>query len=162
MWINRLGFPVSLAVLAMLSAASAGSTAASELVYDISTVAGAGRPGSSGDGRPATLGRLWNPTGVAVDADGSIYIADYKNRKIRKVSTDGILTTFAGTGEQLVEEPVELGAPRGAPPVDLPGHGLGVSPSRHRWLGTVLTRAFMSSREHTMSTMPWASRNSAR
>ena len=55
------------------------------------------RPGISGDGGQATSAQLNNPVGVAVDAQGSLYIADYANNRVRKVS-GGIITTVAGTG----------------------------------------------------------------
>jgi sugar lactone lactonase YvrE len=64
----------------------------------ITTVAGMGTPGFSGDGGPATLSRLSFPTGVAVDAKGVLYIADYGNHRIRRVSPNGVITTLAGVG----------------------------------------------------------------
>ncbi|MCL6614543.1 MAG: hypothetical protein K6U03_08025 [Firmicutes bacterium] len=64
----------------------------------ITTVAGTGTAGYSGDGGPATGARLSSPTGVALGPDGSIYIADYSNHRIRRVGPDGIITTVAGTG----------------------------------------------------------------
>ncbi len=64
----------------------------------ISTVAGNGIVGNTGDGGAATAAKLNNPMGVAVDLAGNLYIADYSNAKIRKVNTSGIITTFAGTG----------------------------------------------------------------
>jgi RHS repeat-associated protein len=63
----------------------------------ITTVAGNGQLGSSGDGGPATAAMLWNPRGVAVGPDGSLYIADYGNSRIRRVGPDGIITTVAGS-----------------------------------------------------------------
>jgi sugar lactone lactonase YvrE len=51
----------------------------------ISTVAGNGGPGSDGDGTPAKPAQLRNPVGVAVDAAGNLYIADYLNNNIREV-----------------------------------------------------------------------------
>ena len=65
---------------------------------NITTVAGSGTPGFSGDGGPATAARLYNPTGIVTDALGNLYIADANNHVVRKVSTAGIITTFAGTG----------------------------------------------------------------
>ncbi len=65
----------------------------------ITTVAGNGQFGFSGDGGPATSAQLYSPTGVAVDASGNLYIADTNNQRIRKVSTNGTITTVAGTGQ---------------------------------------------------------------
>lgn len=62
----------------------------------ITTVAGNGERGYSGDGGPATAARLDSPCGVSLGADGSIYVADTNNHRIRKVSPDGIITTIAG------------------------------------------------------------------
>ncbi|PQJ09723.1 hypothetical protein CJD36_017490 [Flavipsychrobacter stenotrophus] len=64
----------------------------------ISTVAGLGSPGFTGDGSAATLGRLNLPTGIAVDAAGNLYIADQMNGRIRQVNTSGDFSTIAGTG----------------------------------------------------------------
>src|SRR5215203_2339579 len=63
----------------------------------ITTVAGTGEAGFSGDGGLATKAKLNNPFAVAVDREGNLYISgDYR---IRKVDKDGIITTFAGTGD---------------------------------------------------------------
>jgi sugar lactone lactonase YvrE len=64
----------------------------------ITTVAGNGTAGFSGDGGPATAASLRSPNGVLVGADGNLFIADRSNNRIRKVSPDGIITTIAGTG----------------------------------------------------------------
>jgi len=64
----------------------------------IDTVAGTGTRGYSGDGSPATEAQLYLPEGVAVDAAGNIFIADYYNHRIRKVDAGGIITTIAGSG----------------------------------------------------------------
>ena len=64
----------------------------------VSTVAGNGTAGFSGDGGPATSAALNIPRSVATDTAGNLYIADTGNNRIRKVSTDGIITTVAGNG----------------------------------------------------------------
>ncbi|MFL6448655.1 MAG: Ig-like domain repeat protein [Bryobacteraceae bacterium] len=65
----------------------------------ITTVAGNGSSGYSGDGGPATSASLFYPRGVAVDGSGNIYIADEDNNRIRKVSAGtGVITTVAGNG----------------------------------------------------------------
>ena len=64
----------------------------------ISTVAGTGTAGNTGDGGQATSARLRTPYDVAFGPDGSMYIADRANHKIRRVATNGVISTFAGTG----------------------------------------------------------------
>ena len=65
----------------------------------ITTVAGDGTAGYSGDGGAATSAKLNFPFGLAVDSSGNIYIADANNQAIRRVTAStGIITTFAGTG----------------------------------------------------------------
>jgi uncharacterized protein (TIGR03437 family) len=63
----------------------------------ITTVAGNGTPGFSGDNGPASNAQLNGPSGVAVDAAGNLYIADSGNYRIRKVS-NGVIATVAGSG----------------------------------------------------------------
>jgi sugar lactone lactonase YvrE len=65
----------------------------------ITTVAGTGTSGFSGDGGPATSARLDAPVYVEVDGKGNLYIADLHNHRIRRVDSKGIITTFAGTGQ---------------------------------------------------------------
>ena len=64
----------------------------------ITTVAGNGTAGFSGDGKPAISAELNDPSGVAVDSAGNLYIADSNNQRVRKVTTDGTITTWAGNG----------------------------------------------------------------
>jgi sugar lactone lactonase YvrE len=64
----------------------------------ISTVAGTGVKGFSGDGGPAVNARLSGPHDVAVDGAGNVYIADAANHRIRRVTADGVIRTVAGTG----------------------------------------------------------------
>ncbi len=66
----------------------------------ITTVAGIGSSGFSGDGGPATAAAFWDVYGVALDLAGNIYAADAANNRIRKINTAGIITTIAGNGTQ--------------------------------------------------------------
>lgn len=65
----------------------------------IETIAGTGESGSSGDGGPATSATFGLPAALAVDAVGQVYVADTRNHRIRKIDSEGIITTIAGTGE---------------------------------------------------------------
>jgi sugar lactone lactonase YvrE len=62
----------------------------------MTTFAGTGTLGASGDGGPATQATLHGPRDVAVGPDGTVYIADPGNNCIRRVGTDGTIATFAG------------------------------------------------------------------
>jgi sugar lactone lactonase YvrE len=64
----------------------------------ITTVAGNGTAGFSGDGGPATAAQLHFPSGVAVDGAGDLYIADSVNERVRRVSPSGVIATVAGNG----------------------------------------------------------------
>ncbi len=64
----------------------------------VSTAAGNGAAGSGGDGGPASLAQLNQPTACAVDTAGELYIADTYNHRIRKVDASGVIFTVAGTG----------------------------------------------------------------
>jgi uncharacterized protein (TIGR03437 family) len=66
--------------------------------YVISTVAGNGTSGFSGDGGGATGAQLSSPAGVAVDSSGTLYIADQLNHRVRAMGTDGTIKTVAGVG----------------------------------------------------------------
>ena len=63
----------------------------------ITTVAGTGAVGFGGDGGDATLAQLWAPMGLALGQDNSIFIADSNNSRIRKIASDGTISTVAGT-----------------------------------------------------------------
>jgi len=64
----------------------------------ISTVAGTGTAGNTGDGAAATSATLRNPCGIAVDSAGNVYIADTRNHTVRKVATGGTISKLAGLG----------------------------------------------------------------
>ena len=66
----------------------------------ITTIAGTGQPGFSGDGGPAVEAELHGPTTVSLDGEGNIYISDLENHRIRRVDPSGIITTVAGNGEE--------------------------------------------------------------
>jgi sugar lactone lactonase YvrE len=90
---------------------SAGNLYISDQVYSsirkvtaatgiITTVAGIGTSGYSGDGGLATTAKLNFPVSLALDSFGNLYIADYFNNAIRKVDATGIISTVAGNGTQ--------------------------------------------------------------
>ncbi len=85
----------------------------------ITTIAGNGTAGYSGDGGQATAAELHTPIGVAFDAFGNLYIADATNHRIRKINPSGIISTIAGTGtngysgDGANATAAELGQPRG-------------------------------------------------
>jgi sugar lactone lactonase YvrE len=84
-----------LVVLALLAGAAAGATAAGT----ITTVAGTGESGFSGDGGPATLAKINDSEGIAVDAAGNLFIADQHNYRVRRVdAVTQVITTVAGDG----------------------------------------------------------------
>jgi len=66
----------------------------------ISTIAGTGTQGYTGDGGLATMATLGDPVDVALDNSGNIYIADASNRVVRRIDKQGIITTYAGNGTQ--------------------------------------------------------------
>ena len=66
----------------------------------INTVAGTGSTVFAGDGGPSTSAEIYAPFGVALDSGGNLYIADTGNYRVRKVTSDGIVTTVAGNGTQ--------------------------------------------------------------
>lgn len=84
----------------------------------ITTIAGNGIPGFSGDGGPATSAPLRSPKAVAVTAAGVLYIADTGNNRIRRIGADGIISTYAGR-----ESPGYGGdgGPAASAPLEAPG-----------------------------------------
>ena len=83
--------------LGLLGATAIGVTPPA-LAADVSTIAGTGVRGFSGDGGPALAANLSYPTGIAVAPDGTIYFPDTGNYRVRRISTNGIITTVAGNG----------------------------------------------------------------
>ena len=124
------------AVLATLALAASG---------DIRTVAGNGTPGFAGDNGPATSAEISGPRGVSALPNGSYLIADSDNDRIRRVGTDGKITTVAGKdnptnqfgGDGGPATAAFLNGPRGVEP--LPGGGFLIADSfnnRVRRVGT--------------------------
>jgi RHS repeat-associated protein len=68
----------------------------------ITTVAGIGVDGFSVDGTPATAARFNGPYAIAINSKDEIFFTDVGNHKIRKIGNDGLLTTIAGTGQQVI------------------------------------------------------------
>lgn len=66
----------------------------------ITTVAGTGVEGFSGDGADARSAQLDQPFGLAVDGEGALYIGDRRNFRVRKVDGDGVITTIVGVGTE--------------------------------------------------------------
>ncbi len=73
-----------------------GRRSAKTLGYVITTTAGNGTMGSGGDGGPATQAQLGTSPKIAIGPDGSLYIADAANHRIRRVNPEGLITTVAG------------------------------------------------------------------
>jgi streptogramin lyase len=86
-----------LILVVFISAANRGLAAAARR---ITTVAGTGLAGDSGDNGSAGKAQLNNPYGLARGPDGALYICDMENHRIRKVTRDGNITTVAGTGKR--------------------------------------------------------------
>jgi DNA-binding beta-propeller fold protein YncE len=91
----------------------------------ITTVAGAGAPGFSGDGGPATKAQLRQPHSIAFAPDGALLICDIGNHRIRRLDLNrGTISTYAGTGEP---GPTPDGAPLAGTPLNGP-RALAVDP----------------------------------
>ena len=65
----------------------------------VSTFAGTSAAGFTGDGGPATAAQLYAPYGIHLDSSGNVYVADQANNRIRKINTQGVITTFAGSAQ---------------------------------------------------------------
>ncbi|WP_280703535.1 RICIN domain-containing protein [Kitasatospora sp. GP82] len=81
-----------------MSTAHAAATGGEHSAPPISTVAGTGVAGFKGDNEPAVSAQLNRPYGIAVDSAGTLYFSDYNNNRVRKITTDGKISTVAGTG----------------------------------------------------------------
>ena len=93
------------AVVALVAGPVPASAEPAPQEWRITTVAGTGGAGYSGDGGPATEARLggspaYNP-GLAVAADGTLYLAEWANRRLRRVTPDGVIDTVPGTVTRL-------------------------------------------------------------
>jgi sugar lactone lactonase YvrE len=75
---------------------------------EVITLAGTGREGSA-DG-PANVAEFFSPTGVAVDSAGNVYVADFDNHKVRKITPNGTVTTLAGSGQPGFSDGLRNGA----------------------------------------------------
>ncbi|MGW9440569.1 NHL domain-containing protein, partial [Streptomyces sp. NPDC055607] len=64
----------------------------------IRTIAGTGTAGFKGDDEPAVSAQLNRPYGIAVDGNGTVFFSDHHNHRVRKITTDGKISTVAGTG----------------------------------------------------------------
>jgi uncharacterized protein (TIGR03437 family) len=97
----------------------------------ITTVAGAGIAGYSGDGGPAAGARLNTPLGIAMDAGGNLYVADCHNQRIRMISSGGAITTVAGNGSMgyAGDGGPAVGAELACP------HGVAVDPAGNIYIG---------------------------
>ena len=100
---SGLSTPVGLAIdpAGNLYIADYGNSRVRKVTLDgsITTVAGNGTLGHSGDGGPAASAQLKGPAGLALDTSGNLYIADQLDNSVRMVSPDGTITTVAGRGD---------------------------------------------------------------
>ncbi len=96
----RLNMPLALAVYGRnVVIADSGNHRVRGLSSGVlTTIAGSGTQGFSGDGGAAKLAQLDTPAGIAIDANGRIFFADSHNHRVRMIDSNGIITTIAGSG----------------------------------------------------------------
>jgi serine/threonine-protein kinase len=85
-------------VLVIVTVAQGATAPARAAEVDLTVFAGTGSDGEAGDGGRASQAQLSNPTGVAVAADGTVYIADSGNHRVRAVAPGGMISTVVGSG----------------------------------------------------------------
>jgi sugar lactone lactonase YvrE len=85
----------------------------------LSTIAGNGTAGFSGDGGPATNAEINGPTGLVSDGAGNLYVADTSNHRVRKITPGGIISTIAGSGSSANSGDGSLAINAGMNPVAL-------------------------------------------
>ncbi len=94
-----------------------GEAALAQTAGTIDTIAGTWPAGYGGDNGPAVSANLDGPNGLALDGAGNLYIADTDNNRVRRVTRDGVITTFAGGGSSLNDNgpavSVNLNSPNG-------------------------------------------------
>jgi hypothetical protein len=96
---SRAVISAASSLVVFLSVLNLPASGQMQLLPGISTVAGNGTAGSTGDGGAATSAELNGPTGVVLDSSGNYYIAEFSGNRVRKVTiATGIITTVAGTG----------------------------------------------------------------
>ena len=105
--ISRLAFParsiivvLSFPTMRLLLTLALIAQCATAAEWSISTLAGNGTAGGSGDGGPATKAQIDNPFGVVRGPDGAIWFCEYTGQRIRRVAADGTISTVAGTGKK--------------------------------------------------------------
>ncbi|MHB8516079.1 MAG: NHL domain-containing protein [Dehalococcoidia bacterium] len=105
------------------------------VVYKIGRFAGLGIPGFGGDGGPATSAQMTNPSGLALDGAGGVFVADTGNNRVRRVDASGTIVTVAGSGA------FKFGGD-GGPATDagLNPLGIAVSPSGNLYIADLFNR----------------------
>ena len=108
----------------------------------ITTIAGTGIVGYSGDNGPATAAKINGPYGIVLDDTGNIYFADVNENVVRKIDTFGIITTFAGNGGILVTGDIGDNGPADAAMINSPA-GLTIDPVGNIYIAQIGNRIRM-------------------